>query len=222
MRPTIRSLVAVLVLAPLMNAAGQAKGRVELTPFIGMYLPVADIINISDPTGSGLDLAFSQKSAFSLGGRLGYGLSDRAALEGAFGYTSSDVKIDVGGFGSVALGGTVLQGSARVLYRLNAPASPTAWHLVGGVAMISRGGEVWDTLSTDSTSVDGRTDFGVVIGGGVSLPVGKGLALRIDVEDYVYQAKFTFDLAGSRLDTESQLQNDLVLSVGLAIQLGGR
>jgi hypothetical protein len=56
----------------------------------------------------------------------------------------------------------------------------------------------------------------------VALPVGKGLALRIDVEDYIHQAKFKFDLAGLQADTESQLQNDLVLSVGLAIQLGGR
>jgi len=81
MRPTIRSLVAVLALAPLATAAGQGKGRIELTPFLGMYLPVADLITESDP-GSGLSVVFGQKSAFSLGARLGYGLSDRAALEG--------------------------------------------------------------------------------------------------------------------------------------------
>ena len=222
MRPSIRTLVAVLALAPFATLAGQGKGRIELTPFLGMYLPVADLINLSDPSGSGLTLVFSQKSAFSVGGRVGYGISDRAALEGAFGYTASDVKVEVGGFGSVALGGRVMQGSARVRYRLNAPASPTGWHLIGGLAMISRGGEVWDSLETGGVRVGGLTDYGAVIGGGVALPIGKGLALRIDVEDYIHQAKFTLDAQGSQQDTESQLQNDLVLSVGLAIQLGGR
>jgi hypothetical protein len=222
MRPRIRSLVAVLALAPCAALAGQAKGRIELTPFVGMYAPVADIIQLSDPSGSGLTLTFSQKSAFTFGVRLGYGISDRAALEGAFGYTASDVKVEIGGFGSVALGGTVMQGSARVRYRLNAPTSATGWHLIGGLAMISRGGEVWDSLQTGGLSVDGRTDVGAVIGGGVTLPVGKKLALRIDVEDYIHQAKFTLNAQGTQQDTESQLQNDLVLSVGLAIQLGGR
>jgi hypothetical protein len=56
----------------------------------------------------------------------------------------------------------------------------------------------------------------------LTLPVGKKLALRIDVEDYIHQAQFTMDVQGTQQDTESQLQNDLVLSVGLAIQLGGR
>jgi len=221
MRPTIRSLVAVLALAPLATAAGQGKGRIELTPFLGMYLPVADLITESDP-GSGLSVVFGQKSAFSLGARLGYGLSDRAALEGAFGYTSSDVSIDVAGLGGTSLGGTVIQGSARVVYRLNAPASPTGWHLIGGLAMTSRGGDIWSQIESSGTKVNGRTDFGAVIGGGVRLPVGKGFALRIDVEDYISQAKFTLDDGVQAVASESQLQNDLVLSVGLAIQLGGR
>ena len=221
MRPSIRSLVAVLALAPCAALAGQGKGRIELTPFLGMYVPVADLIKESDPS-SGLSVVFGQKSAFSLGARLGYGLSDRAALEGAFGYTSSDVTVEVPGVGGTSISGTVLQGSARVVYRLNAPTSPTGWHLIGGLAVTSRGGDIWSQIESSGTKVNGRTDFGVVVGGGVRLPVGKGFALRIDVEDYISQAKFTLDDGVQALDSESQLQNDLVLSVGLAIQLGGR
>lgn len=221
MRSAISSFVALLALTPFATAAGQGKGRVELTPYLGMYLPVADIIKETD-LGSGISLSFKQKSALSFGGRLSYGLSDRAALEGAFGYTSSDVRFEVSGIGSASLGATVITASARVLYRLNQPASPTGWHLIGGLAMISRGGDIWDQLQTGGATVDGRTDFGAVIGGGVRLPVGRRLALRIDVEDYVHQAKFTIDDGVTALDTESQLQNDLVVSVGLAIQLGGR
>jgi hypothetical protein len=149
-------------------------------------------------------------------------VSDRAAVEGGFGYTASDVRFEVPGFVSLALGGTVIQGSARVRYRLNQPASATGWYLTGGLAVISRGGEMWDSLATGGLAVDGKTDVGAVIGGGLTLPVGRRLALRIDVEDYIHQAKFTLDAQGTRLDTESQFQNDLVLSVGLAIQLGGR
>lgn len=221
MRPSIRSLVAVLALAPFVALAGQGKGRIELTPFLGMYVPVADLIKESDPV-SGLSVVFGQKSAFSLGARLGYGLSDRAALEGAFGYTSSDVTVEIPGVGGTSISGTVLQGSARVVYRLNAPASRIGWHLIGGLAVTSRGGDIWSQIESSGTKVNGRTDFGVVIGGGVRLPVGKGFALRIDVEDYISQAKFTLDDGIQALDSESQLQNDLVLSVGLAIQLGGR
>lgn len=222
MKSAITSLVAVLALAPLATAAGQGKGRVELTPSLGMYLPTADLINLTDPSGSGLSLVFSQKSTFSFGGRLGYWIGDRAALEGAFGYTASEVKFEVPGFVSTALGGRVLQGSARVVYRLNQPASSTGWHLIGGLAVVSRSGEMWDSLATGGIQVDGRTDIGAVIGGGVRLPVAERLALRIDVEDYIHQAKFTLDVQGTPLETESQLQNDLVLSLGLAIQLSGR
>jgi len=88
--------------------------------------------------------------------------------------------------------------------------------------MTSRGGDIWSQIESSGTKVNGRTDFGAVIGGGVRLPVGKGFALRIDVEDYISQAKFTLDDGVQAVASESQLQNDLVLSVGLAIQLGGR
>lgn len=77
-------------------------------------------------------------------------------------------------------------------------------------------------LEDQGITVGGRTDFGVVLGGGVTLPVGSGLALRFDLEDYIHQAKFTVEVAGQSADTESQLQNDFVLSVGLAIQVGGK
>jgi hypothetical protein len=222
MRFAVPSFVAVLLVAPLSAVAGQGKGRFELTPYLGMYAPTADLISLSDPGGSGLTFVFSQKSAFSFGGRLGYWISDRAAIEGAFGYTPSDVRLEVPSFASIALGGTVIQGSARVAYRLNPPTARTGFHITGGLAVISRGGQMWDSLATGGFVVNGRTDFGAVIGGGVRLPVGKNLALRVDVEDYVHQAKFTLDVQGSTADTESQLQNDLVLSVGLAIPLGGR
>jgi hypothetical protein len=52
--------------------------------------------------------------------------------------------------------------------------------------------------------------------------VAAGESLAIDVEDYIHQAKFTLDAQGARADTESQLQNDFVVSVGLAIRLSGR
>jgi hypothetical protein len=179
MKAAITSLAAILALAPLTTAAAQGKGRVELTPYLGMYLPVADIIKETD-LGSGISLTFKQKSALTFGGRLSFGLSDRAALEGAFGYTSSDVRLEVSGVGGAALGGTVMTGSARVLYRLNQPTAPTGWHLIGGLAIVSRGGDIWDQIESGGTAVNGRTDFGAVIGGGVRLPVGRRLALRID------------------------------------------
>lgn len=221
MRPAVRLLVAVLTLAPLGAVAGQGKGRVELTPFFGMYLPVADLLKESDP-GSGLSVVFSQKSAFSFGGRIGFGVSDRVALEAAIGYTPSEVKVEVPGFGSASDGGTVLAASGRVRYRLNSAAAQTGWHLVGGLAVISRSGDLWDLFESQGTAVEGRTDFGLVVGAGVMLPVGRGLALRFDLEDYIHQAKFTLDDGTTAVDSESQLQNDLVLSAGLAILLGGK
>jgi hypothetical protein len=116
----------------------------------------------------------------------------------------------------------VLAASARVRYRLNAAAAKTGWHLLGGLAVIARSGDMWDVIESQGVTVGGRTDFGVLLGAGVTLPVGSGLALRFDLEDYVHQAKFTLEEAGQSADSESQLQNDLVLSVGLAIQVGGR
>ncbi len=54
----------------------------------------------------------------------------------------------------------------------------------------------------------------------VAFPVGSSLKLSVDVEDYLFAAKFRE--AGTGVETASRFQNDLLLSVGLAIPLGGR
>ena len=88
------------------------------------------------------------------------------------------------------------------------------FHAIGGVAVIARGGDFWKQLESQGFRVDGRTDPGLVIGAGVDLAVGRGLSLRVTVEDYVHRTKFVVDDGSGAQESESRQQNDLVISAG--------
>ena len=223
MRLTTRLIVmALLTLSGVSSLArAQRGGRVEAVPFIGFYVPVATLIEVVDP-GSGVGVKFEQQAAFSFGGRIGYWVTPRVAVEGAAGYTASDVKLTILGTGTPAVqsdGARVLGFSARARLRLRA--GPAAFHLLGGVAVVSRYGSLWDLLAQSGIPVAGRTDVGALLGAGVAFPVCPGLEFRVEVEDYVHQAKFTVGGGANPPEsTDARTQNDLVISTGLAIRLG--
>lgn len=227
MRSVARVLVAAC-LAPMVltsPAKAQQAGRIEVTPVVGLYLPVGTLIEVVDP-GSGLGVKFEQQTAFTVGGRVAYWLSPQVALEGAVGYVPGDIKLTIVGTGqtpdpSQTEGGRVLAFSGRVRYRV--AAGRPAFHVLGGVSVVSRYGNLWDLLQQNGITITGRTDVGAVLGVSLSLPVSPGFDFRADIEDHVHQAKFTLDDGMNPPEnTDSRWQNDLVLSVGLAIQLGGR
>jgi hypothetical protein len=103
--------------------------------------------------------------------------------------------------------------SVKGLYRFM-PQPDANWglHLGAGVGLVGRGGDYWDFVD-----VDGTTDIGGVLNAGLNVNVTPNVAIRVDVEDYLYSAKFGV----GEDDTESKFQNDLLFLGGLSFIVGG-
>lgn len=186
-----------------------AQGRVEATPFVGLYMPASKII---DEGG----VSLKHNTAFVFGARLGVRATDRVTVEGSVGYTPSGVTIAASGI-SADTSAHVLLASARALFGLG-PARSTSWHALAGVTIVDHAGAVYNLLQSGGGSLSGTTDFGMVVGVGGTFKVGSSLAVRVDAEDNLYSAKFNVGGANS----QSKFQNDIVASMGLVFRLGGK
>ena len=96
----------------------------------------------------------------------------------------------------------------------------------GGLAVVGRGGDAYKEFVIqflDQDLVfenDGTTDIGGVLHIGAAFDVSEAFAIRIDVEDYIHSVKQTLTLGVDTFDSDSKLQNDLLLTGGVAIRLG--
>jgi len=193
----------------------------EVTPFVGLYFPTAKVLSETATSGSTtVTVGMKHNTQFLFGGRLTYWFNPRVGVEGAFGYTPSSVTISasVSGLGSASVDSSahVLLGSARVLYKVGPKSGDTEIHLLAGVSFVSRGGAAYSIFdSTSGTQLSGLSDVGGVIGASVRFHAGRSLRIRVDIEDNLYSTQF--ELAGSK--TQSQFQNDIALSLGLAIPM---
>lgn len=174
-----------------------AQASVDLTPFAGMYLPTANFNNLGNTV--------KNKSSLAVGTRLTFWGAGRFGLEGTFAFAPSDLNNPPGG--TVSVKARVITGSASLLLGLLPAGSTSAVFIRGGAALIARGGNAFNASQS-------KTRWGGVVGLGVRIPLGTSLGLRLDGEDYLYNAKFT--TGGT-----SSFQNDLMFTAGLAIKLGG-
>ncbi len=223
MRPAATHVATVLLALGVVSSpvSAQRSGQLEATPQIGMYLPLATLVEVVDP-GSGIGVKFEQQAALALGGRVGYWLSSRVALEGAVAFVPGDIKLTVLGAGTPpptqVEGSRVLDLGVRLRYHW--PVGRVAIQLLGGVAAVSRYGNFWDLLEQSGLQVTGRTDLAGVVGAGIAVPVCRGFEFRAEVEDYLHSAKFTIaDGVNPPENTDSRMQHDILLAVGLAIGL---
>ena len=200
--------LAVLMGMPIALAA-QAKA--EFIPFVGLYLPAASIVDESGVT-------LKHNTTFVFGLRLGLQVTDRVGVEGSFGYTPSGVTISAAGIGSADTAARVILASGRVLFGVGPRTGSTAWHVLAGLSVVAHGGDAYDLLQAGAGSLSGATDIGMVVGVGGKFKIGSSLAVRVDVEDNLYSAKFNLGGANS----QSKFQNDVVASMGLVIRLGGK
>ncbi len=136
-------------------------------------------------------------------------VSDRLALEGAVGYAGSEVSAKAEGFGSTDAEGHILLMSGRAVVGLSPPSRANRLHLLLGLSLVNHGGEAFE-------DAEGTTDLGAILGAGTRIALTPSIDLRIDLEDYVYVAAFG-NSAGD--ETDSKLQNDFALSLGIAIPL---
>lgn len=211
MRSTVAVLAGLALFAGPIEARAQA--RFEITPTLGYYTPLADVISESgfSPLRQDGTTAFGARATIWSSAQVGWDLSVAYARSG------------VNDGGSVDTHGHLLLSSLRLLYKLSQGTTrcletqggcyPSVY-LAAGIGLVSRGGAAWQ--NSDGSSIDGTTNLTGDLGAGLRIPAGH-LAVRIEGEVHLYSASFTPQSTGTA--TQSQFQKDLILSIGLAIPL---
>lgn len=196
MAPALFTLAGLLAATPTPAAA---QGGVNIVPWAGIYVPTKN--EFSD-----LDNALFERDISVIGGaRLTFWGTGILGFEATGGYAPAKISGEtLNENGNTDL----LVANARLLLALSPVTNPVGFYIGAGPALLTRGSNPFDD---DRSS----TDFGGTVGAGLRFALGESgrTALRIDVEDYLYNG----DFGGG-----DEFQNDLVGSVGLSIALGGR
>lgn len=191
-----------LTLVGVTPALAQLPG-IEISPFVGAFVPLTDLVD-----EEAINLTASQKEALVVGGRVKVKFPGPLGVEGTFMYALSDIESDDAG-DVVDVDASVWALSGRLVYTFGLPAVPVSFNASGGVALVSH--------DPDIEGAESETDVGGVVGLGLRLDPPGLLAVRLDVEDYLY----SFQPEGEPGEEfESRFQSDVVVSVGLVFELG--
>lgn len=238
----VQLLPATLGVVFAVSSPVLAQVEVELVPYAGVYLATQKLVDHTGPNGFGCcQLSLKQKSTVALGGRVTVWWTRQLGAEATLGYSPSGLST-----GSAYVRDSsahVITGSARALMRIS-PSGGSPWlRLGGGVGFVSRGGGAYFEAGTTRTSVCGTSSFAGVVSAGAGFTFGRRwLALRLDAEDYLYRpglyvngespgcGDYYYSQCRSigqvcniieAVSPTNKFQDDLVLSVGLAVRLGG-
>ena len=194
-RTTVPAIVAAAALFAAVPGAS-AQGGVSLVPWAGAYIPTRN--SVSD-----LDNALSRDVSVIGGARLTFWGTGILGFEAVGGYAPAKVSGETINERNTDL----LVASARLMLALSPVTNRVGFYIAGGPALLTRGSDPFD----DDRS---GTDFGANLGAGLRFALNESgtTALRLDIEDYLYNG----DFGGG-----DDFQNDLVTSLGLSISLGG-
>jgi len=195
---TLAGSVTALAVISAAATPAAAQGGVELTPWVGAYIPTSNSVGA-------LDEDISRNTGAAGGVRLTFWGTGMLGFEATGGYAPAKIGNEtVNQSGNTDL----LLANARLLLALSPVTNSVGFYLAGGPALLSRGSNPFDN---DASS----TDFGGVLGLGFRFGGGDDnrIGFRLDLEDYLYNG----DFGGG-----DDFQNDLVASLGMSIGLGGK
>jgi hypothetical protein len=244
---TFRYLFAGL--SPLLGlpSAGAAQVNFEFVPYVGVYLPTQNLVDhvpAANLWNYSPQLSLKQNAGVALGGRLTAWGTSRFGVEVTLGYSRSDLSAVTIPF-LVDNSAHVITASVRALMRIS-PVGRSPWlRLGGGLGFVSRGGGAYSEWGTTRPSVCGTSRLAGVVSASAGFALGRGrLALRLNAENYMYPAGLYVngetpgcgDINWSQcrgfgnqvcniieaVSPTNKFQDDLVLSVGLALRLGRR
>jgi hypothetical protein len=192
--------LAALTMAPA-RAAAQDGGRVisgvNIVPWAGVYIPTRNKLSDLD------EAAFKRDVSVIGGARLTFWGTGIVGIEATGGYAPAKVE----GETINEVNTNLAVANVRLLLALSPVTNPVGFYIGAGPAFLARGKNPLD----DDKS---RTDIGGTAGAGLRFALGESgrSAIRLDLEDYLYNG----DFGGG-----DKFQNDLVASLGLSIGLGG-
>ena len=176
--------------------AAQAQGGVSLAPWAGVFIPTRN--DVGD-----LDNALSRDVSVIGGARLTFWGTGALGFEATGGYAPAKISGETLNETNTNL----FVASARLMLALSPVTNRVGFYIAAGPALLTRGRNTFDD---DKSS----TDFGGNVGMGFRFGLGErnNSAIRLDLEDYLYNG----DFGGG-----DDFQNDLVASLGVEIPLGG-
>jgi outer membrane protein with beta-barrel domain len=191
----VPAILAAAALYTGVPTQAEAQG-VNLVPWAGAYIPTKN--SVSD-----LDNALNRDVSVIGGARLTFWGSKHLGFEAVGGYAPAKIS----GETINETNQNLLVAAGRLMLALTPPSSRVGFFVAGGPALLARGKNPFDN---DKSS----TDFGANVGVGFRFALGEtgNSAIRLDLEDYMYNG----DFGGG-----DDFQNDLVASLGLAIPIGG-
>ncbi|HET9726664.1 MAG TPA: outer membrane beta-barrel protein [Gemmatimonadales bacterium] len=192
----VPAILAAAAFSAAVPAKAVAQG-VDLVPWVGAYIPTRN--SVSDV----LNNALSRDVSVVGGARLTFWGSGHLGLEAVGGYAPAKIS----GETINETNTNMLIAAGRLMLALSPADSRVGFYLAGGPALITRGKNPFDNNKSS-------TDFGANVGAGFRFGLGQSnaTALRLDLEDYMYNG----DFGGG-----NKFQHDLVASLGLAIPIGG-
>ena len=193
---SVSGLVTAAVVATAAAVPAAAQGGIELTPWVGAYIPTSNSIGA---LGEDLDKDVSWVG----GARLTFWGSGSLGFEASGGYAPAKI-------GDETINGNtdLLLASARLLLALSPVSNSGGFYVAGGPALLSRGSNPFDD-DASSSDIGAAIGVGFRFGGGDDNRIG----FRLDLEDYLYNG----DFGGG-----DDFQNDLVASLGVSFALGGK
>jgi hypothetical protein len=222
----ILSRAAVAGIVPVI-AAAQPLGKVVVTPYVGAYAPNTTVASRNEVSGTtAIAASVEHRNAVALGATASYWFAPRFSfeIEGLYAFSDVTTKFatrEPGVTTESSIGrknaGMIL-GAAKLMIGLFPQTSEFQLRLGVGPAIITRVGSAY--RANAEGQLTGRTDFGGAISLCTKVPVGSGVALRLRVEDFMYQARLGWK---DKLDPsesysfDKRFQSDFVLSAGLQI-----
>jgi hypothetical protein len=222
---SLASIVISLIIGVASPAIAQDEPLLTITPFVGVYIPTGSLVNdqmVPDPGPLDPDaISTTQETGLAVGLRASRSLSSSWWLELEIQYAKSDVTINATRREPLpeptkTMDARVLTLGGNVLWEVyRAPFTPFAIHLLGGLALVNRGGKFFEEGGGFFDSLDGGTDISLILGSGLRYGLSPRYGIRFDVRDYI--SSYTQTLPTGQLDAE--LQNDFWISGGLEITL---
>ena len=200
---------------------GSAQNKLELTPYFGSYIPLADFGTANvDLTGGGtfVDVDFRQQIGILGGLRLRLNVGETVGIELAGSYINSGWKqsleaaeTDIG----LSVSGYTLTAEGRFIYR---PRRKNVFGILG-VAYQSRGGDAWDTSKTGVSGELNTNNFAAIVGIGVRAAASPGLSFDVTIESQLYSANRVESGFVLGTFTNAGFQADLLITIGIPIAL---